>query len=52
MQQTMPMQTNEPVIVDVWNSNLDEVFNEIRIIVQKYHYVAMVMIRISCFSIE
>ncbi|XP_071846451.1 CCR4-NOT transcription complex subunit 7-like [Apostichopus japonicus] len=41
MQQTMPMQTNEPVIVDVWNSNLDEVFNEIRIIVQKYHYVAM-----------
>lgn len=35
------MQTKEPVIIDVWNNNLDEVFQNIRIIVQTYNYVAM-----------
>lgn len=37
----MPSQTNEPVIVDVWNINIDEIFRKIRMIVQKYPYVAM-----------
>ncbi|XP_041463041.1 CCR4-NOT transcription complex subunit 7-like [Lytechinus pictus] len=37
----MPTQTNEPHIVDVWNTNLEDVFRKIRIIIQKYKYVAM-----------
>ncbi|XP_022086197.1 CCR4-NOT transcription complex subunit 7-like [Acanthaster planci] len=37
----MPGQTNEPTIVDVWEANLEETFRKIRVIVQKYNYVAM-----------
>ena len=44
----MPSQTNEPVIVDVWNINIDEIFRKIRMIVQKYPYVAMVSILKRC----
>ncbi|XP_071500797.1 CCR4-NOT transcription complex subunit 7-like [Diadema setosum] len=37
----MPTQTNEPSIVDVWTNNLEDVFKKIRVITQKYKYVAM-----------
>ncbi|XP_071951500.1 CCR4-NOT transcription complex subunit 7-like [Antedon mediterranea] len=37
----MPSQTNEAVIIDVWASNLEEVFRKIRLLVQKYPFVAM-----------
>lgn len=35
-------------IVEVWNTNLEEEFKKIRKIVQKYPYIAMVGLFLSC----
>ena len=35
-------------IIEVWNSNLEEEFRKIRKIVQKYPFVAMVLLKTFC----
>ncbi|XP_070554144.1 CCR4-NOT transcription complex subunit 7-like [Ptychodera flava] len=37
----MPSQVNEPVIVDVWQSNMEEVFKKMIHLVPTYNFVAM-----------
>jgi ribosomal protein S21 len=41
MKETNP----EFAIIEVWNNNLEEAFRNIRKIVQKYKYVAMVSLK-------
>ena len=45
MKETNP----EYAIIEVWNTNLEDAFKTIRKIVQKYKYVAMVMIERDYF---
>ena len=46
------MPTADYGIQDVWQSNLEEEFRKIRIIVQKYPYVAMVTNLIYMISMK
>jgi len=37
----MPTQNAEELIVDVWANNIDEEFERIRKVIEKYNYIAM-----------